>query len=89
MTPALIADLKAALAPEMEPERVIVPRAEVRKEDLSELERRRYAGFARKALHAEAARLATQPKPGAITSCSGQAATLGNGQSTASCPRKP
>ena len=64
MTPALIADLKAALAPEMEPERVIVPRAEVRKEDLSELERRRYAGFARKALHAEAARLATQPKPG-------------------------
>ncbi|MFY9639315.1 MAG: bifunctional DNA primase/polymerase [Rhodomicrobium sp.] len=64
MTPALIAELKTALAPEMEPERVIAPRTEVRKVDLSELERRRYAGFAWKALDAETSRLATQPKPG-------------------------
>ncbi len=64
ITMAMIADIKAALSSHMEPEREFAPRAVERKIDLSELERRRYAGFAHKALDAEATRLASQPKPG-------------------------
>jgi hypothetical protein len=59
-----IDDLKASLAQFMEPVRAIAARVTERKASLSDLERRRYEGFAHKALEAEAARIASQPKPG-------------------------
>ncbi len=59
-----IADLKAALAPHMEPERESPISATERKADITEMERKRYKGFAHKALDAEVSRLAMQPKPG-------------------------
>jgi hypothetical protein len=64
ITKAHLADIKWLLAPQMEPEREIVAEITERKANLSKLERRRYQGFAHKALDAEVSRLTTQPKPG-------------------------
>ncbi|MGO9544172.1 MAG: bifunctional DNA primase/polymerase [Rhodomicrobium sp.] len=88
ITPAMIADIEAVLAPHMEPEREIAPRAEVRKADLSDMERRRYLGFAHKALDAETARVAAQPKPGRNCEVFRASANLGKWAANGILPSK-
>lgn len=64
ITQAQVDDVHLALAPLMEPKRETAPNVEVKQVSISDRERRRYIGFAQKALDAEASRLATQARPG-------------------------
>jgi hypothetical protein len=65
LTAQMIADIRAGLAPHMEEERDVVHRVnDGRNATINDFERKRYQGFAQKALDAEVARIASQPKPG-------------------------
>lgn len=64
LTQAMIDELALALGPFMEVKQIAEPVAVRSATDLADLERRRYEGFARKALENEAANLAATHKPG-------------------------